>query len=228
MARSQIRLNAQQVNDFAVISAISPDQLQSALSALNDLRVPLVRISDLREILARVVGEDNARAMVRQLIGFAIGARREAFPPDVMDALTDALKVRDWSPDKRQAWDSIRPILWSLLSHSHIQYAAKAFDLAFDYTNLLSEARIITDLRPVYDEDHTKLIGAVVRHVMRLTYYSVDGQTSLTIALDRKEIENIKSSCDEAIKKEDALRAYLSVPEPLPSITAGEERDELR
>jgi hypothetical protein len=100
--------------------------------------------------------------LVRQTIAFAIGIRRAAFSADIVDAISEALKDRQVGREELKRWNRIKHTFWDLISHRHIKNAAKAFDLSYDYANIFDDARIITDLRPVFDDEHSTLMAAFV------------------------------------------------------------------
>jgi hypothetical protein len=227
MPPPRIRLNAQQTEDFAVLCDLGPAKLQALLAALDDSERPIISAAAVRAKATAIVGEDGGRALIRQIIAFAIGIRRAAFSSDIVDAISEALRERQWSDAQLKRWDAIKASFWQLVSHRNITHAAKAFDLSYDYANLFDNMRIITDLRPVFDDEHASLIGGIVRHVLRLSYVSMGDQTSLSIAIDRKDIEDIRQWCDEALKKEAALAGYMAQPSPIQLVTSREERDEL-
>jgi hypothetical protein len=228
MAQPRIRLNAQQTEDFTALCQVDAAKVRAVLEALEDYERPLLSAADLRAKAARIVGERAAGALVRQTIAFAIGIRRAAFSADIVDAISEALKDRQVDSAQLKAWERIKHTFWNLISHRHIKHAAKAFDLSYDYANIFEDARLITDLRPVFDDEHSALIGGIVRHVIRLSYSSIGELTTLSIVMDRKNIEDLREWCDEALKKEAALISYMLTPNPIEVITSREERDELQ
>jgi hypothetical protein len=55
----------------------------------------MLKTGTLRDALAGVIGEDAARPLLRQLIGFAIGVRRESFSADIVASITEAMRERE-------------------------------------------------------------------------------------------------------------------------------------
>jgi hypothetical protein len=175
MAAPAIRLNAQQVEDFAALCKLGPNGLEDVLGALDSTKRPMINAADLRTAIADILGEDPAKPLLRQLLSFSIGVRRDAFTSAVTSAITDALRKNSWGEDQLAEWERIKEIFWALVSQWHVKQAAKAIDLSFDYTNLFQKARILTDLRPIFEDGHSALAGAVIRHVLRLSYWSTEG-----------------------------------------------------
>lgn len=228
MALTKIRLNAQQADDLSILAGLGSERLSSVVSALAKERGHLLPSAELRQVITAAIGEQAAPALLRQLVGFGVGIRRKAFTLDVVDVIEQALKDQHVSGDTLARWRDIKDTFKCLLADEHISLAVKGFDLSFDYANVFSSARIITDCRPVFDDEHTMVVGNVVRHILRLSYVSVDGRIiTLSLAIDRKEIEDIRTLCDEAVKKEATLAKHLADPQPTIKISPGDEHDEL-
>jgi hypothetical protein len=229
MALTRVRLNSQQAQDLSVLAALGPARLGSVVSALEKAERPLLPSAELRELITTALGEeDAARALLRQLVGFGIGIRRNAFSLDVVDSIDQALLEQRVPEDTILKWQEVKDIFGRLLADEHISLAVKAFDLSFDYANLFHGIRIITDCRPIFDDSHALVIGNIVRHILRLSYTSGDARAiTLSLAIDRKEIEELRVWCDEALKKEAALARHLLDPRPTVKITPGDEHDEL-
>ena len=98
-------------------------------------------------------------------------------------------------------WRIREPELRRLLEHPRIWAIAKTLDLSYDYANLLQDARILTDVRPVFDRDATAIEAAVVSFTLRLRYDGLDGNHSLSIALNQEDVRALGAECERATKK---------------------------
>src|SRR5206468_2991943 len=87
---------------------------------------------------------------------------------------------------------------------------AKARDLAFDFERLYTRARILTDIRPIYDDPRNAIVGADIIQSLRLDYVSSDGDTkTITIALDIPDLEQLKKCCEDALQKSEVARKLI-------------------
>ena len=99
----------------------------------------------------------------------------------------------------------------------------KSMELSYDYANLIRDIRIVTDLRPLFDEQGGNVEAGVVSHTLRVNYSSEDGRHELSLALDLQDIEKLKKQCDRAILKAITVRdAFRSAIEK-PCMISGEE-----
>lgn len=148
-------------------------------------------------------------------------------PEELFEALTARLErqaEKPWLDAHLKAWKGARAAIIDALHVDHaLTRVNKTIELAYAHQYVLADARIITDLRPVFDTGGTKLQAAVISHVLMLDY--ADGTESgnrIHIALDAADISKLKALCERAEKKASALRGALK-GEPWPVLVAGEE-----
>jgi len=103
-------------------------------------------------------------------------------------------------------------VLIRLLKCRPVRLAATAIELSYDYANLVRNVRILSDIRPLYDEEAEKIEGAVISHTMRLHYDSADGEHELSLAMDEKDISNLMEQCKRALKKSQTAKASVHFP----------------
>lgn len=98
---------------------------------------------------------------------------------------------------------------------------AKASDLLTDAQHLFYTAKILTDLRPVFNEEGTKIEGAVIVHNLALHYGEGTEHKDFFIVLDANDMEELQMVLERAEEKAEALQSlmknshipYLSVEE---------------
>lgn len=100
----------------------------------------------------------------------------------------------------------------TLLKSKQIYYAAKSNQLLYEYQNVLLGARIVSDVRPVFD---TNLDGAInagmIIHNLHLHYQKDEESphTDIFLALDLEDIKSLQEVLARAEKKELAIRAFI-------------------
>jgi len=96
-----------------------------------------------------------------------------------------------------------------LLAVPALQITAKAGNLLTDHATLFASCRVLTDVRPIFADDGTRIEAALVTHQLRLTVD--DGGANprdLFIALDASDLREIRSAIDRALQKQVALEAF--------------------
>jgi hypothetical protein len=120
--------------------------------------------------------------------------------------LATSLSLRD---DKART--RAERVLATLLGTSAIQLAAKALDVLFEQERFLEDARILSDLRPIFaEEPDRRPLAAAVLHTLRLTYHEAGQLNSFFIAVDASGLRQLLSQIERALGKEKELYELLS------------------
>lgn len=107
--------------------------------------------------------------------------------------------------------DRLTARLVSLLSVDSIDEALRARTLSWEAQNVFSTARILTDIRPVFNHDlSTDPRGAIIVHSLKLTYTENGERKAMFFALDSKDVSELGQVLERARDKETVLRKFLS------------------
>ena len=220
-----LRIRENQAAQLAKISQIPPDILKSVLSELNASPSPVIAVSELREIIRRTLKDkDQSTPLSRQLIGLAIYARVYGETAGgTIASLLEGLKNTDLSKDEVEQLNELGPTLESLLDHISVKASAKALQLGWDHKHVHSKARIVTDIRPVFDDGKDEILGAVIFHILRLEYHDGDQEDNISVAMDKDDVQALRDACDEALKKAESARGLVMEKCKLHAFVFGEE-----
>lgn len=91
---------------------------------------------------------------------------------------------------------------------------SKALSLLRDRERVFSEARIVTDYRPIFRKSLEQLpSAAVITHTLRITFNEDGSSVSLFVGMDGEDLEALKECVERAMQKQATLaRAFPSVP----------------
>ena len=79
---------------------------------------------------------------------------------------------------------------------------AKASDLSTDFERLFIKAKIITDIRPIFNDERTEILATAVTSTMRLDYITHDGDDgTMSVVLDISDLNMLRDECDKALHK---------------------------
>lgn len=206
MATVAIRLSNSQQADVRVACADGAEALRTILAAVTANQVTIRSDKILAAITAGVRAE-NAGAVRRVLFGLATASRRRSVDvKDVLDGVTQTLRAQ-WPKTDLEKWIECRDALEALLRAESVVLATKAADLASDYDRSCLTSRILTDLRPVFDEPGDKIVGTVITHTLRMEYMTPEGeQHSVSVAMDMEDVRTLHDACTRAIKKANAAK----------------------
>jgi hypothetical protein len=211
MPSVSVRLSKSQIGDITAICKLGAPGLNRVADALERMK-PTLKRTELNRVLSEAAGSaDASRALSRALPGMATAIRKLSLKPaDLLQSFQAGLSVENIGDMPLQLWHECRPIFEKILSAPSISLYAKARDLAFDFERLYARARILTDIRPVYDDDRDDIVGANVTQTLRLDFHtSEEGTKSLTFALDIPDIEQLKKCCEDALRKAEVARRLI-------------------
>jgi hypothetical protein len=131
----------------------------------------------------------------------AAGRRFRISNDDLVAALAGSFGIKDAGP-------GITP----LLQNATVQRFAKALTLRNEYERILTDTRILSDIRPVFDDDqeNPSMRAAIVNHTLRFTYTAGDGERHEShFALDVDDLEKLKTQIERALKKDKASQRMV-------------------
>lgn len=222
---SRFKFSLRQSEDFKRISATDPELLAGIAKELKQLTDPLIRPNDLKKIFRAKMPLEIADITFKHVLAFSSFRRDKNIPTDeLITSITTVLQEdKKWSIDEQENWKKVSPLFAELISSGPICAATKILDLAFDYANTLSKARILTDIRPVFDDTRAKIIGSIISQSLHLYYSSKDAEHSICINLDESDIKFLKEACDTALRKAAEAKRVMTEQCKLTTYISGEE-----
>jgi hypothetical protein len=207
-------------SDLPVLKAVSElgeKEFKSLLSAMHDTKAALSKgrfISSIAE-KAKTIEQSKILSVFRVVfILYAMkdktGASAKELAQKVAESYsTSQSKESRPSPEKV---DALKIRLSQLLSHDKtVAVTAKAFDVMTEHEHVFCNARIISDIRPVFAESISSAAAAVIIHNLQIGFHdSGSGEhKQFYVALDTNDIQSLKALVERAEKKTLALEAIL-------------------
>jgi hypothetical protein len=199
---------------LATIVALSDDSIGELISALQNIPTKLFPYSLAHEIAHRVqsIPISDLSEIVETLQSLYLSNLHHDFPPTQMAKdISEALQAA--SPDKLSDQDrkQIKERFTKLLSIESLEIAAKALGILRNNQNVFHDARIITEIRPIFgskvDEPPP---AAVILHMLNIGCHGTDGHKEFFIAFDTDDIAVLRDVIDRADAKAESLKVTLS------------------
>ncbi len=214
---------------LARIRDLGPERLEQLAREVQKVGF-VVDPSDLQRPLEETAKQDAA-PVVQILLSLSLVARnRDLNPAELVEGVTAGLgalpQELSWNEGQLKAWRSVTPQLIALLSLENVQVLAKAVDLAYEYGFVFDRARIVTDIRPVFGASEDSVKAAIVSQTLRLYYFGENGERTLSVAMEEKDIKQLLTSCQRALLKARAAKGLMEEKCKLPVRIAGEADDE--
>lgn len=197
---------------------LTDEQVSSLLAALSKSS-PEFNYADLAAqvfALANNISFDLTQGIVFVLVSLYRTADKRGAPMVEFldkDALPSLSQAGVFTPeDKDRDWPRLRSFLLTALSEERsVGTAAKAGPVQTDHDHIFSGARILTDLRPVYDLNVAQTpSAATVVHMLKITHRdNYQRKFDSYFALDSNDLEAMKGLIERAQKKEETLRQVM-------------------
>lgn len=215
----QSMLTKGQIADLGLIQTLDYKDLTRISRRLKATDQPPLSPSELSNLIksalppAKQAGASDA---INTLAGVLIGiggplVRGVADLDGYLDAIGSDLEA-EWAgePSKIERWNRIRPLLTEMLGTASVRTTIKALDVSYEYANLLQSSRIMTDVRPIFNEEGSEIEGAVVSFTLRLNLLNAGQPQSLSIALDGFDLQFLGDQCQKAWRKAETALSLLS------------------
>jgi hypothetical protein len=210
--------------DLTALCSLGEKTVQKISEGLHASDQTIIKPADLRSALGAAVDSDAAQVVERVVVGLS-NLRRQSHltVEEVLQSLENAIRLLDWDDDLLKSWAASRGALKTLLDEPSVNVTAKAVDLLYDHDHFFVEARILTNIRPIFDDKRDSVLGAAINQVLRLEYSNTKGErTNVTLAMDEDDIKWLRSACDDALLKGKTLAREIADKWKIGSLTIDE------
>lgn len=168
--------------------------------------------------------------MIKALLGLLTARRRmQLSGEDFVRILNDCIgreAPQQWREQHFSDWRNAQAELAALFSDKNpLAVFEKAVGLSLEHQNVLEHVRIITDVRPVFDDAGDLILHTLVDHVLMLEYYDGEESKRIHMALYARDIQELKKACERAEKKAERVVGFMKEAS-LPISHVGSSQDE--
>jgi hypothetical protein len=211
-ATPQLTIPDRELDAFKSLASTEIALLESLAGELTKHR-PVLDIELLTKEIAQAadLSLDAIAPVTRLLWQLALVQRHFGLgTKEFLEALTASLAAKPsdkWSEEDRLRWAERSQVLIHLLSPSNSAVlSAKASDLLFEQQLAFCTSRVITDIRPVLDDQAESFQGLLPFHSLVIEYYENRETKEVHIAMDLNDLKQLRSQLDRAEKKELLIR----------------------
>jgi len=156
--------------------------------------IPIVQVRKILEALFRL-------SFLREMASVSFAP----FLDDLMEGIYES------SPQFQESQhDFLKERFRRLLGIDALALPAKAMRLQRDGERLYCEARILSDIRPVFESDpKARPRGAVIGHNLRICFFDAGGHREFFVLLESADLKALKAVIDRAHAKDVTLRELL-------------------
>jgi hypothetical protein len=213
---STIIVPERRLSSFLLLAKLSDESIADIFSVLANQPVQLLKpefASSLAREIRSIPLEDGSKVIDTLVTLYpailSLGTPLNVFIEDLVKSFSEQLSEKaDFDPTLAS---NLSNALQKLLRIPSLSIGAKATDVLFQIERSYSGARVISDVRPVFDLETDEISAALVIHTLKLEYFSRDADNSreFFISLDATDIDNLINTLTRAKRKAKKLRELL-------------------
>lgn len=194
------------IADLVELAGVSDD-----ISAIIEASIGELPAASIDGISARLASKANVDFSIVQTVVTALwnikNLQRRFGISDgekLVEQLSRVLKSELEQEDFATWQDGMNQIAAALdaMTEDHpITISIKASGLAYAHQHLMINARLITDVRPVFDVSGENIVETVIAHTLALEYTDYFEKKMITFALDSQDVISLRSQCERAERK---------------------------
>lgn len=197
---------------FEHIRDLGDSDFEALLNSLQNAQ-PTRRVDDLAtQVMSSAdIDEELSRAVLEALTEFITLFDQWPSEPALLAARA-AANTELAIPSRERTRFAQRIV--SLAGATPLRLLGKAIALRMEHARILTESRMFTDLRPIFDsslDNAPKPEAMLMVHTLKLEYIASDNTLeNIYIVLDEDDIEVLGTTLDRARQKSDILKATLA------------------
>lgn len=201
---------------LAKLGRLSDESAQELLAALQEVPATVNPSSLSSAVAAKVdtVAANDVEEMVPALL--SLYTHRDYFQAaisDVAEGIAQALEENESerfriSPDERAEFESR---LADFLNVNRLDETARAGRLLLENEHSLREARVVTDIRPIFEPENPEAPpkGALLVHTLKISYLGDNRTKNFFVALDTNDVRELLEQLQRADAKAESLKSVL-------------------
>lgn len=205
---AQLRLPEVIIGALPSLAELTDEQFESLAKAVEAAPPLLYHIDVVDYLEEKLAGQPGAAHDIPHAIASLYDGRDQA--GDSADGFASAVaeSAASRSEQLRNVRSVIQQRLTRLLNVQNLLAASHARNVLFEQERIFTEARILTDVRPVFSKE-TDLEGAVVVHSLRVEYRENRQAKTIFFALDNRDLASLLEVVKRAQEKDAKLKALI-------------------
>ena len=205
---SELKIPKEYEPGFVVIRSFSDSDVNRILDVFKDESLTFDRAtieSLVRPILAQR-SDTEVKSFVDALCSlYFLRAHADVetgkFIEDLIEAVSESENKQIQTSDPEEL-AHLRNTLKTLLTVQALSTQTKAQELQRDFANIFWDAKVITDIRPIWDGDVRRPpVGTVITNTLKLEYHHTGGHGELYVYIDKDDIDTLLLALKRARNK---------------------------
>jgi hypothetical protein len=196
------------------ISALPQEQFAELLSALETVPVSLSVTKLPVHVAAKALS--IAAEEIDGILAVLLALRRilvteKLTTAELVSNIRETLASEESSEMSGTELERLLSRLTQLLEVKTFAHWVKAFELLHENERSFREARVITDIRPVFsDTTNSSLQASFVIHTLKISFWEDNRRKNFFLALDNSDLQTLIDQLSRAQNKAETIKSYLS------------------
>jgi hypothetical protein len=199
---------------FRNLVGLGSDQFEQLVSAIRETRPAAAPDFFWKHVAERLpnIKREVVESIVDELFSLSSASETSGLPVDqfnkiILEAAVEDAKTSAVPVEQQTALQSRLTQLLDL--KSSLGLTSKALDVLTDAERVYYSAKILTDVRPIFDEVGTRIEAAVIVHNLRIHFGKDSEHRDFVVALDTSDVAKLREVLDRADAKAKSLQAML-------------------
>lgn len=188
------------------------DQLQNIRTSFSKPNHNVSTVSELTKLLTSEFGLENPKDLSGLLLFLqGVHVRNSIALDEVVSSIEEGF--RDWDLPKEllKNWANKRDTIRDIASSPVVKYVSKKTELYYRYSYHIHDFRIISELRPVMDEDRKSISEFILFNRLHLTYSNpAEREAYLELPIGLDELRRLQAEIEVALSKANVIQQELS------------------
>lgn len=206
-----LSVNKDKLSDFELIAKIEDEKYNQLYKALNDQSLNFSEPRALKLLFEKFLSYEESEALLSQTIGLATFSRDSGYN------IKETISALEMGVDRHQKWLEENSNLWkkclerikNIIEHNSLIVATKSIDLYNSYENILRSFSLITDIRPIFDDEREEMIASSVSTSLLIEYTKNFKLKKECFTLDYQDLQKLEKEVAKALKKAKVVKDQM-------------------
>lgn len=213
---------------FEQLIAIGPERLKQLSDHLGNRELVLDVTKLAKELAAEIeYSSDSIEEIIRSVLIplNIVRSSQKISAKNLLNQLTEMISQQneEWYGKHAKKFQNLASVLEPFfLANGFFAMLSKTFQLLINHSIIAQDLKILTELRPVFDDDLSSAKAMVLTNTLVIDYKENDDSKTFHLAIDRSDLKTLQEQLDRAEKKSELLKDQAEQL-GLPILIAGAE-----
>ena len=213
----RINIPREDAEELIQLIKLSDEETQQLIDALGNTKPRLSPIKFASEVFSKIPTIHHGIDLVRVITTlYSVRSSTDLNIPEYIQVVQESVQAAGVGENTKindEQWILFRTRLDTLLKLDQpLSVVSKASSLMTEQENNFHEARILTDLRPIFSENTREPPNAgVIIHQLKISYHQEGRIREFFVALDASDIKQLRGVLQRAEEKEKSLISSIQL-----------------